>query len=89
MVGIGALGSMTLLNLARKGFGVWSIIDDDLIMPHNGARHALPAAGSGAPKVVGVKQLIDVLYEDSAIAAISRANILNPGTAADCTQCNI
>jgi integrative and conjugative element protein (TIGR02256 family) len=81
MVGIGALGSMTLLNLARKGFGSWSIIDDDLMMPHNGARHALLAAASGAPKVVGVKQLIDVLYEDTAIAAISRANILRPGTA--------
>ena len=78
MVGIGALGSMTLLNLARKGFGIWSIIDDDLMMPHNGARHALTTTGSGAPKVVGVKQLIDVLYEETAVAAISRANILRP-----------
>jgi integrative and conjugative element protein (TIGR02256 family) len=80
MVGVGALGSMTLMNLARKGFGSWSIIDDDLMMPHNGARHALPAASAGAPKVAGLKQLTDVLYEDTAVVAISRANILRAGT---------
>lgn len=79
MVGIGALGSMTLLNLVRKGFGSWSIIDDDLMMPHNGARHALPAASSGAPKVAGFKQLTNVLYEDTAVTAVLRANILGPG----------
>jgi integrative and conjugative element protein (TIGR02256 family) len=81
LVGIGALGSMTLVNLVRKGFGSWSIIDDDLMMPHNGARHALPAAASGAPKVTGFKLLTDAFYEDSAVAAISRANVLSPGAA--------
>lgn len=79
IIGIGALGSMTLLNLARKGFGFWNLIDDDLFMPHNGARHALPAAASGVPKVAAFKHLADSLYEDSSVAAISRANVLGPG----------
>ena len=79
MLGVGALGSMTLLNLVRKGYGCWSIIDDDLMMPHNGARHALPAISSGAPKVAGLKQLTEALYEDTAVANIFSRKCLASG----------
>jgi len=81
LVGVGALGSMSLMNLLRKGFGSWSVIDDDLMMPHNGARHALPAVGSGIPKVTGMKQITDMLYEESVIVVSERANVLRPGPA--------
>lgn len=47
MIGMGALGSMTFQNLVRKGFGTWSIVDDDLMMPHNAARHVLTALPVG------------------------------------------
>lgn len=40
-VGAGALGSQVAMNLARSGFGTWTIIDNDVFMPHNGVRHAL------------------------------------------------
>jgi hypothetical protein len=40
-----------------------------LMMPHNGERHALPAAASGAPKVTGFKQLTDAFYEETAVTA--------------------
>jgi len=80
MVGVGALGSMTLQNLVRKGFGVWTLIDDDLMMPHNGARHALPALAAGAPKVTGMKRMMDTVYEETAIITIGRVNVLRPGS---------
>ena len=80
MVGVGALGSMTFQNLIRKGFGTWSIVDDDLMMPHNVARHALTALAAGAPKVTGMKQMIETVYEETVVTSASRLNVLRPGT---------
>ena len=80
MVGVGALGSLTFQNLVRKGFGTWSIVDDDLLMPHNVARHALTALAAGAPKVTGMKQMIETVYEEAVVTSTSRLNILRPGT---------
>ena len=42
VVGAGALGSQTLLNLARGGFGKWTVVDNDVLLPHNLVRHASP-----------------------------------------------
>jgi integrative and conjugative element protein (TIGR02256 family) len=80
MVGIGALGSMTFQNLVRKGFGTWSIVDDDLMMPHNVARHALTALAAGAPKVTGMKQIIETVYEETVVTTASRINVLRQGS---------
>jgi len=40
-IGAGALGSQTVMNLARSGFGTWTIVDHDRLMPHNVVRHVL------------------------------------------------
>ena len=40
-VGLGALGSQVVMNLARSGFGTWTLVDHDFLMPHNVVRHAL------------------------------------------------
>lgn len=53
-VGAGALGSQVLMNLARCGFGQWTVVDDDLLLPHNLARHALSGFGMGVPKAAAV-----------------------------------
>jgi integrative and conjugative element protein (TIGR02256 family) len=79
MIGVGALGSMTLENFIRKGFGTWNIVDDDLLMPHNVARHALTALAAGAPKVTGMKQFIETVYEETAVTHTGRTNVLRPG----------
>ena len=79
MVGVGALGSMAFQNLVRKGFGDWSIVDDDLMMPHNVARHALTALAAGAPKVTGMKQMIEAVYEETVVTTTARINVLRPG----------
>jgi len=83
MVGIGALGSMILQNLVRKGFGSWSIVDDDLMMPHNAARHALAINAAGVPKITAMRQTIEAAYEESVVTTAARINILHPGAEED------
>lgn len=41
IIGAGALGSQILMNLGRIGIGDWTIIDDDVFLPHNLSRHTL------------------------------------------------
>ncbi len=53
-VGVGALGSQVIMNLARAGFGQWSLVDDDVLMPHNLVRHALDGNYVGRDKASAV-----------------------------------
>jgi integrative and conjugative element protein (TIGR02256 family) len=49
-VGAGALGSQVLLNLVRAGYGKWTVIDQDVLLPHNLARHQCDGFTMGYPK---------------------------------------
>ncbi len=40
-IGVGALGSQVAMNLARSGSGDWTLIDNDVFLPHNAVRHVL------------------------------------------------
>ncbi len=40
-IGTGALGPQVFNNLLRSGYGKWTLIDDDVLLPHNCARHFL------------------------------------------------
>ena len=53
LVGVGALGSQIHGNLSRMGWGRWSLIDGDMLLPHNVARHRLGEHLVGLCKVVG------------------------------------
>jgi hypothetical protein len=53
-VGAGALGSQVMLNAARAAFGRWTVIDSDLLLPHNLARHLLSADAVGFHKAMTV-----------------------------------
>ena len=53
-VGVGALGSQIVMNLARSGFGHWTLVDPDRLMPHNVARHALDGHFVGFNKAEAV-----------------------------------
>ena len=63
-IGAGALGSQTLLNLARGGFGTWTVIDHDVLLPHNLVRHALPGTYVGTKKAEALTHFVNSLYED-------------------------
>jgi len=78
-VGVGALGSQIVMNLVRSGFGTWTVIDDDELMPHNLARHALPPWCVGMPKAFAVGGMIDACYEEKSPTGVVVANLLRPG----------
>ena len=50
LVGAGTIGSALFDCLVRQGFGVWTIIDPDIVKPHNLARHTLTRSALGRSK---------------------------------------
>lgn len=66
-IGAGALGSQVLLNLARMGYPVDAIVDEDHLLPHNLARHGLTGRDLGRPKAIAVSDAIrDIVDQDPA-----------------------
>lgn len=82
-VGSGALGSQVFMNLLRSGFGEWILIDDDYLLPHNLARHALPGPAVGHPKAEALAIYANETIYGEPIACAVVANILNPGDNAE------
>jgi hypothetical protein len=60
-VGVGALGSQVFINLLRAGFGHWTLLDRDLKLPHNDARHGLPGF-IGEFKALAMAHLAKVIF---------------------------
>lgn len=54
LIGAGALGSQVYVNLTRMGVGRWTVIDDDILLPHNLARHDLTSNSVGFPKAMSM-----------------------------------
>lgn len=82
-VGAGALGSQVALNLVRSAHGEWTVVDDDLLFPHNLARHALPGDAQGYPKAHALACLANSLIDGAPIAESILADVLDPGDAKD------
>lgn len=61
LVGAGSLGSQLALNLAREGAFIWSVVDEDRLLPHNLARHALSCEDVGLPKAIALARKIEML----------------------------
>ena len=76
-VGQGALGSQVVTNLARGGFGSWLLVDKDMLLPHNLARHALFGDFTGIPKAVGVGTAIANTVIGSNVRALV-CDVLDP-----------
>ncbi len=82
-VGLGALGSQVFMNLIRAGYGQWTLLDHDYLLPHNLARHALPGFGLGNAKVDSLATIANHTVAGPAIAEPIVADILAPHSAAD------
>ena len=83
VIGGGALGSPVLTNLTRSGYGHLTIIDADVLHPHNLARHALGAGFVGWYKAEGLaSELSNMMSESSPVKSIV-ANVLSPGARAE------
>jgi len=76
MIGVGSLGSQILTNLMKVGYQHWTLIDDDILLPHNLARHSLSGYYLGKSKVESLKNVITSLYPKANIKA-SQTNYLS------------
>lgn len=63
-VGVGALGSNLLSHLVRTGFGNWKIVDKDVLMAHNFARHAAHW-GVGIAKVRVIAEQFNAMFDEN------------------------
>ncbi|RMC93016.1 thiamine biosynthesis protein ThiF [Clostridium autoethanogenum] len=61
-VGAGALGSKIVFHLARNGFNNIKIIDNDILLSHNLARHALFADSIGKSKSSEIVHKLNSIY---------------------------
>ena len=59
LVGVGALGSQIHNHLSRMGWGRWTVIDKDTVLPHNVPRHRLGASAVGVWKIAATKFMSD------------------------------
>ena len=64
-IGAGAIGSQVFMALARSGWGDWTIVDGDLFLPHNAARHALDGTDLGFSKAGACCQKANSLFDES------------------------
>ena len=76
-VGLGALGSQVFMNLVRAGFGEWILIDNDILLPHNLARHALDGFSIGLPKVYALAVSANKTVDEGPVTDWIVADILN------------
>ena len=76
-VGLGALGSHVFMNLIRTGYGEWTLIDEDFLLPHNLARHILPGVFVGGAKSQWMAELANRTIDGDPIADWIVADILN------------
>lgn len=71
-VGVGALGSQIFENSIRAGLGKWTILDDDILYPHNLARHTLTSEHIGYPKVESLRKITqEILKEKDSIKSFN------------------
>lgn len=69
LIGAGSLGSHIGVNLAREGTFSWTVIDQDVLLPHNLTRHALLAYETGAPKAFALARQMGALLGEEFRAA--------------------
>jgi hypothetical protein len=77
-IGAGALGSQVYNNLIRAGYGRWMLIDNDVLLPHNCARHFLGDWAVGTNKAQTMAQVGKLTLNDPGIAEYIPADVLQP-----------
>lgn len=76
-IGAGAIGSLIFNNLVRQGIGKWTVIDNDIMLPHNIGRHLLGQEHIGKHKAEMLAEFANNLYNTDDIAKYMLLNVLN------------
>lgn len=77
-VGAGAIGSHVVYNTVRAGIGRWTVVDDDIVLPHNTVRQTQGDEAVGYPKAEVLRITASGVLAEPSVEAI-RANLLTPG----------
>jgi len=77
-IGAGAIGSNIVLNSVKAGFGKWVLIDDDILLPHNLARHALDGTYLGWPKVEALKTAANESVSEKPVLEVLKTDFIQP-----------
>lgn len=75
LIGTGALGSQIFMNLIRSGFGVWTLIDGDILLPHNLARHFLLRFDVGYPKAQNLARHANFMLREKVVKDVIVADV--------------
>lgn len=78
-IGMGALGSQTVALMARSGIGRWTLVDGDVILPHNLVRHIGTANSVGLTKVDAVGQILNAIFETAKVDTVLFHDVLREG----------
>ena len=82
ILGVGSLGSQLLNLWGREGWGRWTLVDHDIIKPHNIPRHTALYDSIGEYKVKHVAELLASSFpkDELEIGAMpTQANLSDPG----------
>lgn len=72
IVGLGSLGSEVAHLLAQEGVRHFFLVDGDLLLPGNVARHRAGLSHAGQPKVDSVAQLIKQIQPDATVEVTTK-----------------
>lgn len=75
-IGAGAIGSNLMANAVRAGIGPWTVIDDDMNLPHNIVRQFQLDPMAGQPKAQSASGLFDAILAEGGNQGIN-ANFLD------------
>lgn len=73
LIGAGALGSQVLTAFSRIGFGRWTVIDHDFLLPHNLAKHALGRKSIGFNKAVKMAEEVNELLGSEFASPVNKS----------------
>jgi molybdopterin/thiamine biosynthesis adenylyltransferase len=82
MIGAGAVGSLVADSMAREGRFKWTIVDDDVLLPHNLERHTLYGPHLGGSKADSLAFKLRWTVEGIETEGI-HANFITPGEEAE------
>jgi integrative and conjugative element protein (TIGR02256 family) len=77
-IGAGAIGSNLVMNSMKAGIGHWTIIDNDVVLPHNTVRQTQTAQAVGFSKALALAHDSNMLLAEADGSATIVADVLKP-----------
>ena len=80
-IGAGAIGSNIVMNTVRVGIGEWTVIDNDIVLPHNTVRQTQTNLHVGSPKAETLRDEANLILAEVGVTAIVADLLLPDGKA--------